>query len=363
MVARKRGNGSIFRQSGCKTWTIQYFSQGKRIREKTGTEDYQQAQQMLRQRLYARDRGEVVTQNLKVRVGDLHEMLMRDYRINGRKSMGKVDRQWKNHLQGYFGNMLAGQVTTDVIERYVDSRLAAGAAVASVNRETAALKTMFRLAGKKRTIPRVPMFPSQIKENNTRTNFVEDAAFRRLAEHASELWLRVFLELAYTFGWRKSELLGLRVHHVDLLNRSIRLDPGTTKNGAGREVYMTEAVYRLLQQAVTGKRPDDFVLTRANNKPVKSFRKDWLRLCEKAELPGLLIHDFRRSAARNLRRAGVAESVIMATGGWKTRQMFDRYAIVSNADQRDATEKLERSRSFGQEFSHDFSHDSLPYRA
>jgi hypothetical protein len=40
----------------------------------------------------------------------------------------------------------------------------------------------------------------------------------------------------------------------------------------------------------------------------------------------------------------------METGGWKTRQMFDRYAIVSNADQRAAMEKLERSQT---EFSHD----------
>jgi len=58
----------------------------------------------------------------------------------------------------------------------------------------------------------------------------------------------------------------------------------------------------------------------------------------------VLLHDFRRSAAKALRRAGVAETVIMATGGWKTHAMFDRYAIVSHADQQDAVRKLEQAR-------------------
>jgi hypothetical protein len=56
------------------------------------------------------------------------------------------------------------------------------------------------------------------------------------------------------------------------------------------------------------------------------------RGCLKRKYRGLIVHDFRRSAAKALRRAGVAESVIMATGGWKTRAMFTRYAIVSSAD-------------------------------
>jgi hypothetical protein len=60
---------------------------------------------------------------------------------------------------------------------------------------------------------------------------------------------------------------------------------------------------------------------------------------------GLIIHDFRRSAAKALRRAGVPESVIMATGGWKTPAMFRRYAIVSSADQKAAVEMLERARA------------------
>ena len=58
-------------------------------------------------------------------------------------------------------------------------------------------------------------------------------------------------------------------------------------------------------------------------------------------MPGLLFHDLRRTAARNLLRAGIAEGVIMKIGGWRIRIVFERYAIVSQSDIADALKKLE----------------------
>jgi integrase len=65
---------------------------------------------------------------------------------------------------------------------------------------------------------------------------VEEAAYDRLAKNAGELWLRDLLATAYAFGFRKGELLELRVRQVDLTNRSIRLNAGETKSGDGRTV-------------------------------------------------------------------------------------------------------------------------------
>jgi integrase len=60
-----------------------------------------------------------------------------------------------------------------------------------------------------------------------------------------------------------------------------------------------------------------------------------------AGVPDLLFHDLRRTAARNLRNAGVAEGVIMKIGGWRTRSVFERYAIVAQSDIEEALRKLD----------------------
>jgi integrase len=199
----------------------------------------------------------------------------------------------------------------------------------------------------------MPIFP-RLAENNVRTGFVDDRQYRKLVEHGKELWFRTILEVARTYGWRKREVTGMRVNQVDLLRRTIRLEPGTTKNKEGREVSMTESVYTLLSACVAGKAQDAYVFTRDDGGPVRDFRKTWANACCAAGLgrlicgtcskdfpegkrcpncksltyKGLIVHDLRRTAARNLRRAGVAEGVIQKIGGWKTRSVFERYNIV-----------------------------------
>jgi integrase len=64
---------------------------------------------------------------------------------------------------------------------------------------------------------------------------------------------------------------------------------------------------------------------------------------QRSEYSGLIFHDLRRTAARNLRRAGIPETVIMKIGGWRTRSVFERYAIVSRTDIADAMRKLQQS--------------------
>jgi integrase len=208
----------------------------------------------------------------------------------------------------------------------------------------AALKRMFSLA-RQSTPPKVNAVPyiAMLREDNIRTGFLESKQHDSLAGETGKigLWMRAMFETGYTYGWRHEELLALLVRQINLSAGTIRLEPGTTKNDQGREVSMTLPVRVLLTQCVNGKGPDDYVFTREDGKAVRDFRGSWAKACDAAKVPGLLFHDLRRTAARNLRRAGVAEGVIMKIGGWKTRSVFERYAIVSQSDIRDAMAELE----------------------
>jgi integrase len=180
-----------------------------------------------------------------------------------------------------------------------------------------------------------------LKESAPREGFVEESAYSRLARNARELWLRALLATAYTLGFRKGELLNLKVRQIDLLNRSIRLNAGETKSGDARVVKMTQDVFVLLQACVSGKGDGDFVFTRPDGTRVAGFRKRWEKLTTAAGCPRLLFHDLRRSAVRNMVRRGVPETVAMKISGHQTRDIFDRYNITSETDIADAAQKIE----------------------
>ncbi|HYN15348.1 MAG TPA: tyrosine-type recombinase/integrase [Terriglobales bacterium] len=370
-------------------WWIKYSRYGKPYRESSHTTDKQKAKKLLSNRLAQITTGTFVgPQSERVRVEELAGDLVREYRINGRKSLDDVETRWSSHLKPFFGVVRAIDVTSELVARYVDSRQRQGAANATVNRELAALKRMFRL-GQQATpakVLRLPAFP-KLKENNVRKGFLEDAQYRKLVEGA-ELWFRCLVECGRTYGWRVSELLSMRVRQVDLAQRVIWLEPGTTKNSEGREVVTTDAIYTLLAACVVGKSADDFVFTRKNGRPVRDLRNTWENACVRAgvgsvvcadcsepklagkrcekcktkgsKYVGLIFHDLRRTAARNLRRAGISETVIMKIGGWKTRSVFERYAIVSRSDISDAMRMLQQTeRALGNTMvtiSHEIGH-------
>jgi integrase len=330
---------------GSSSLWIKYHRNGIPIRESARTTKRKEAEKLLRTRLAAICTGTFAGLKIeKVCTSELADDLIREYRVNRRKSIDDLQARWKLHLEPFFGAQRAAQVTSSLVTQYVDARQQEGAENATINRELAALKRMFNLA-RQSTPPKVTSTPyiALLREDNIRTGFLESSQHDRLALETGKfgLWLRAMFEVGYTYGWRHEELLALRVAQVNISAGTIRLEPGTTKNDDGREVSMTLPVRALLLHCVSGKASAEFVFTRETGKRVRDFRGAWAAACKAAGVPNLLFHDLRRTAARNLRRAGVAEGVIMKIGGWKTRSVFERYAIVSQSDIRDAMAKLE----------------------
>ena len=137
---------------------------------------------------------------------------------------------------------------------------------------------------------------------------------------------------------------------VDWNGGFVRLEPGTTKNLEGRAFPITSALRVILERRQDLTRRCERAQARIiplvfhrSGRPIHSFRRSWKKACEKVGLPGLLFHDLRRSAVRNLERASVPRSVAMKLTGHKTESIYRRYAIVAEADLREAGVKLSAS--------------------
>jgi len=342
---RPRGTGSLYQHEGSRYWWIQYRRSGKVFRQSTQTDKKWKAEKMLQAKL-----AQITTNNFiepkteKILIRELAEDMLRDYRVNGKRSLIDAEIRWNKHLLPVFGDMRAANLRTDHINQYIDRRQKEQAANATINRELAALKRAFSLGSRALKVLNAPYIP-HLKENNVRKGYVEDGRYEALCQACANvgLWLRAMLEVGATFGWRKGEVRNLRVRQVDIGANTIHLEVGTTKNDEGRTVVMTKEVSALLQQCITGKGPDDYVFTRDNGKPIKDFRRTWRRVRNEVGAPDLLVHDLRRTGVRTMIRAGIPERVATTISGHKTRSMLDRYNIVSDADLKLAARKIEEA--------------------
>jgi integrase len=90
-----------------------------------------------------------------------------------------------------------------------------------------------------------------------------------------------------------------------------------------------------------------WVFCHSDGSRIKDFRYAWAKACRLAGVPGRLAHDFRRSAVRNLERAGVPRSAAIRMTGHKTESVFLRYAITDSAMLQEAAAKLDTLHASG----------------
>jgi integrase len=191
------------------------------------------------------------------------------------KSIEWLESVWDNHLEPFFGDFQASRITTEKLVEYRNERIKADVSPSTVNKELMVLGAMFRHGLENYTPPkisRIPKFPAKLAESSPPSGFLTDEQYDALQQNCKHAWLRALLALAFTYGFRRSELVGgvqrnqsgMRVNQMDLKNRTTLLSLGETKNNEGRVVKMTQEVYDLLRICVEGKVPTDAVFTGEN---------------------------------------------------------------------------------------------------
>jgi integrase len=339
--------GQIRKRGG--VWWIRYYRDGRRFEESARTDKWEKARDLLRNREGDISKGVPVSSQIgRFRFEDAATDIENEYAINKRKSLDNLKRRIKLHLTPFFGGRRMSTITAADVRAYAKKRLDAGASAGEINRELAALKRMFTLAVKANKLmvrPHIPM----LEERNVRTGFFERDEFEAVRSNLPEA-LRPVLTFAYVTGWRiRSEVLTLQWRQVDMKAGTVTLDPGTTKNNEGRtfpfgvipELRAMLEAQEAARKAVEKAR--DIVcpwVFHRHGRPIKSFRGAWDNACEAAGVSGRIPHDLRRTAVRNLERAGVSRSVAMKLTGHKTESVYRRYAIVSEADLSEGARRL-----------------------
>lgn len=377
--------GSVYSRKRSPYLWIKYHQQGRAVRESTGTTNMTVARRLLRTREGDVERGIPMDPTVgRITFDEAATDLLNDYRANQKRTLGDAQRRIKKHLAPFFGNRRMTAITTTELRAFVAKRLTDGTPVrqkrgrqskeegpvmdvprkpvsaGEINRELTVLKRMFSLAVQAGTLVRKPHFP-MLRENNVRVGFFEREQYLAVQKHLPAS-MQPVVTFAYVTGWRiNSEVLPLQWRQVDLRTGEVRLDPGTTKNREGRVFYLTPELHQLLkdQRAIADEvqRQKNMIVQHVFfHRPMTQggahghragqlisecgFYQAWRRARTAAGCPGSIPHDFRRTAIRNMVRAGISERVAMKLTGHKTRSVFDRYNVVSDGDLRDASRRL-----------------------
>lgn len=344
------GKGRIFRRGG-KVWIAYQAPVKGRSREvrESGGRTEAEARKKLDQRLYevrmhrdgVRPFGGPAAD--KVRLSALIEDYLADMRTRGLSSVRTAEVHSRPVL-AYFGASRAGWLTGKDLRKYADFRKGKGLADATVDRELEIVRSAYSLAKREGIVMFAPPVVTLSKRDaNARQGFLEPADFRRLLGAVADPDFADFLEWFWWTAMRPKEIASLRWDAVR--GDGILLEAKGAKTGHARVAPLVGPTAAILERRRKARRPGVAYVFHAAGKVcvrdiggvLDRWYDRWAEALEAAGMPeSMLIYDLRRSAVRNMLKAGVSRKTVMELGGWRTEAMFNRYVIVTQADMAEA---------------------------
>src|SRR5271156_3252085 len=338
-MARKRetGTGGLFietklvngeRVPKSQNWVGQYYdANGKQVRKSTGTSVKSEAQAILDAWKTDSRRGQKPAPET---VGLTYDIIRDDYiafaveqefKSLSTKADGTRYFFQQTALDEFFAGKQVNKITRETLSAFIAARKAAGNANKTINGPLSLLRTMFQHAkdGNKLTaIPKFDLLPWK-----SRQGFLPPEAFQKLFD-AIPTRFQPLLVLLYTTGVRIGEANKIQWSSVNLEEGHITLLEGETKNDEARVLPLVRALGKLLAVVPAANRNGKVFASKF------ALQHVWEETCDAAGVEGLLIHDLRRSAVRNMMNAGAQQAVAMKISGHKDASVFQRYNIIDS---------------------------------
>lgn len=335
-----RGYGNVYRRKGTRFWWVRYSINGKPQYESSKSERREDAEEILKCRFEERE------QRLRVLTGTL-ESTVNDYtenaKLRGVRAISAIECRARNALEFFGRYAKVTEIRGLRISEY-QIHLSKRLGNSTVNAALSVLRSTLKLAHQHEYIESVPAFPRQLKKPEPRQGFLEHADYLAISAELPD-WGQDIFGFAYETGWRRNEVLGLTWDEVDWDAMIIRLGAERTKNSHRRIRPITSDIEPvMLRRRASRVVGLPWVFHKAGKKigPTR-WRNAFVKAREKAGRPNVLLHDCRRTTVRNLVRSGVvSDKEAMELTGHRTRSIFDRYDITSEADIIDAAERFAR---------------------
>ena len=334
----------LYKREGSTKWWYSFTRNGHRYQGSTKLENRKAAEDYEAGRIVQIAKREVgLADRPRYTVGEVLDRLKLRWQLKGKASVQNLSLLKK--AKEDWGTKMADEITTQHLETYALRRQKEKYANATTNRIFQCLRRAFTLAG----VP-WPEFELLNEKDNVRQGFFKPEEMEKVLANLPDDGLRDFVFFCWVTGMRKGEGNALRWSFVH--GDNIIVPAGFCKNKKPHRIPIAGPLSAIIERRKTARAFKSYDTTQfcefifhRNGEPIREFRKSWRTACKKAECPGRIFHDLRRTACSDMIDAGVPQSVCMAISGHTTISTFLRYAISSDDAKSEALEKTEKYRA------------------
>jgi integrase len=365
MARPRKHDGRLFRKEESRFWWMEYRNrEGERQRESTNTDDWDEAQKKLRERLQARDdntlpllrKGERIT---FTQWADHFLEAFSKPPIRAQKTHLSYTRV-ANHLKAGFGEVPLVDLTAEVIETYLRRRLKEHVQIttsegqvakglvkpSTVHQEFRVLRRMLNVAVRKKLAVANPCsgveFPVKVK-GLFRPHYVTWSEQQKIEAAAPE-YLRNVVRIITETGLRVyKELATMKKEDVDLPNGLVWIPDSKTASGVA-EVPLTDVAVEAFRKQISLSGAGPYLFPNSDNPAgyQASFKKVWATTLRKAGVPYFRIYDLRSTYATRLSAGGVADEWVTQLLRQGDAKVFKKYSQMKLQMKRAALAKLNR---------------------